>query len=331
LNNAHNEGNFKDDPYIMENKTKSLICLPITHKGKTSGILYLENNLTANVFTPDRLELLQILSNQAAISIENARLLIHRENRAKLEKEIEMAKKIQHSLLPKNIPDFKEMNVSFKYIPMMGVGGDFVNIYHKEDANKIGLFICDVSGHGVHAAMTATMVSNSLDFFWDSHFENPSEILYAMHNSLKGKMGGNFFTGCICSIDLKEGLLIMSSAGHPPLVVLRNNGTIEMTATKGRLISELIEPSLEDVTFKLNNGDIVVLYTDMIIEAKNPSGEIIGDDDEKFRNWIKRYHEMSSSPNELCENIYKGVVDHTENEQLNDDFTVLVAEYKGNI
>jgi len=79
LNNAHTEGDFTDDPYIKENKTKSLLCTPVTHKGKKSGILYLENNLTSNVFTPDRIELLQLISSQAAISIENAQLLIERE------------------------------------------------------------------------------------------------------------------------------------------------------------------------------------------------------------------------------------------------------------
>ncbi|MCP4135246.1 MAG: SpoIIE family protein phosphatase [bacterium] len=306
--------------------------MPIIHKGKISGILYLENNLTPNVFTPGRFELLQIISSQAAISIENARLLIHREEKAKLEKEIEIAEKIQRSLLPKKIPEIEEVLLAFKYIPMMGVGGDFVNIYHKKDAGesgKIGLFICDVSGHGIPAAMTASMVSNSLDFFWDTHFDSPSKILKEMSNSLKNKMGGNFFTGCICSMDLKEGTLIMSSAGHPPLLIIRKNGTIETKISKGSFITDFFESRLEDCALALYNGDTLVLYTDGITEARDPNGEMIGDTDEKFRAWIKRYYEMSSSPDELCENIYKGVVEHTQSDQLDDDFTVLVVKYRG--
>ncbi len=86
LNNACNEGNFTDDPYIKQNKVKSLLCTPVTHKGKTSGILYLENNITSNAFTKDRIELLQLISSQAAISIENARLLIDRQNALDLQK-----------------------------------------------------------------------------------------------------------------------------------------------------------------------------------------------------------------------------------------------------
>jgi histidine kinase len=74
LNNAYKDGSFTNDPYIAKNEIKSLLCMPIIYKGKNSGILYLENNLSTNCFTDERIELLSILSSQAAISIENARL-----------------------------------------------------------------------------------------------------------------------------------------------------------------------------------------------------------------------------------------------------------------
>ena len=150
-----------------------------------------------------------------------------------------------------------------------------------------------------------------------------------MSHFLKGKMGGNFFIGCICSIDLNPGSLVMSNAGHPPLILIRKNGNIEMKEAKGMLISEFFEPDMEDVTFKLQHGDTVMLYTDGITEAADPAGEFIGSDDDKFYTWVKRYYEMSSSPDELCENIYKGVVEHTGTERLDDDFTILVLEYRG--
>ncbi|MBN1365182.1 MAG: AAA family ATPase [Syntrophaceae bacterium] len=74
LGNASQEGSFMNDPYIMEKDCKSILCTPIISKGMISGILYMENNLTTNTFTPERLEILRIISAQAAISIENARL-----------------------------------------------------------------------------------------------------------------------------------------------------------------------------------------------------------------------------------------------------------------
>lgn len=74
LNDAGTEAPFADDPYIAAQQSKSILCAPILHQGKLTGILYLENNLAPGVFTPDRLEVLQLLAAQAAISIENARL-----------------------------------------------------------------------------------------------------------------------------------------------------------------------------------------------------------------------------------------------------------------
>ncbi|MGG6238368.1 AAA family ATPase [Nodosilinea sp. AN01ver1] len=74
LNDAHEEDLFASDPYVRARQPKSVLCAPILHQGKLTGMLYLENNLTTGAFTPDRLEILQLLAGQAAISIENARL-----------------------------------------------------------------------------------------------------------------------------------------------------------------------------------------------------------------------------------------------------------------
>ncbi|HEY9674519.1 MAG TPA: AAA family ATPase [Waterburya sp.] len=74
LNDATNEGNFTNDPYIQEHQPKSILCVPLINQGKLTSIIYLENNLTTGAFTPDRLEIIKVLSSSAAISIENARL-----------------------------------------------------------------------------------------------------------------------------------------------------------------------------------------------------------------------------------------------------------------
>lgn len=76
LSDAGREGAFINDPYIVQHRCKSILCMPILHKGRLSGLLYMENNLTANAFTPQRLEILGIIAAQAAISLENARLFV---------------------------------------------------------------------------------------------------------------------------------------------------------------------------------------------------------------------------------------------------------------
>ena len=74
LDDAAQSGPFARDPYVAANKPKSVLCMPLVNQGKLSGLLYLENNLTTNAFTPERLEVIRVLSSQAAISIDNARL-----------------------------------------------------------------------------------------------------------------------------------------------------------------------------------------------------------------------------------------------------------------
>jgi diguanylate cyclase (GGDEF)-like protein len=124
LGNAVREGSFMNDPYIRRNRCKSILCAPIMHQGRISGILYMENSLTANAFTPERLELLGILSAQAAISLENAKLFelattdgltklyVHRYFQFLLDREIHRA--LRHdqtfSLVMMDIDDFKVFN-----------------------------------------------------------------------------------------------------------------------------------------------------------------------------------------------------------------------------
>ncbi|HPU89523.1 MAG TPA: AAA family ATPase [Spirochaetota bacterium] len=329
LDDAANRELFSGDPYVTVQKSKSILCAPIREKGKYSGILYLENNLVAGAFTPERLELLNIISSQAAISLENARLVAMEKEKAALDREIEMAEKIQRSLLPREIPEIVGARVAFRYVPMTGVGGDFVAIRHDAARGRLGLFICDVSGHGVPAAMTASMVSAALDFHWSGMPDDLPGVFRGMHAFLKGKMGGNFFTACLCTLDLDTGTLVLSSAGHPAAVVVRADGAAEMADVKGRLINEFFEPKLSVVTVRLSPGDRVVLYTDGITEAMNPSGAMLGADDDEFCRLVARIADESSSPDDLCDRIHRRVIEHAGTTSLQDDVTVLVCEYAG--
>ncbi|MCP4129747.1 MAG: AAA family ATPase [bacterium] len=330
LHNAHKQGLFAADPYITRNKSKSVLCMPIKDRGSMNGILYLENNLAENIFTPERIQLLSILSSQCAISINNARNIIQEKQNAVLEKEIMMARDIQLGLLPKNIPDIPGALVSFKYEPMMGVGGDFMDIRYDKEKNRLGLFICDVSGHGVSAALTASMISMALDSNWDTFMEKPVLLLREMRKNLIGKMGKNFFSAATCCLDLENGSLIVTSAGHPPFIIIRKNGSAEIIKTKGRLINDFFEPNSTETEATLYPGDRIILYTDGIIEAQNREGEFLGiTDDKKFCSWIAEISAASSSPGLLCRNVYTGVIEYTGEKTLEDDFTILAAEYRG--
>ncbi|MCP4132042.1 MAG: SpoIIE family protein phosphatase [bacterium] len=327
LSNASSEGKFTGDPYIKKNKIKSILCGPIMHKGKVSGILYLENNLTTNAFPLERLKLLRLLSSQAAISIDNARLVSVEKRKAALEKEIEMARDIQISLLPQKIPNIQNADVSYKYEPMMEVGGDFLDVHYDAENNRLCLFVCDVVGHGVYASLLASMAKIALQT-WKKENIHPKNILTEMWNQMAENIGDNFITACVCSLDLDTGKLAIASAGHPPLIIIKNDGSVELIKAQGKMINNIFEPQYEEREVQLQADDTVILYTDGISEAENKDGEMIGANyDEKFCQWIRKYSDMSTTPEELCENIYRGVIEHTGGKDQEDDFTILIARY----
>ena len=242
-----------------------------------------------------------------------------------LEKQIQIAQKIQMSLLPEAIPDIESARVSFKYQPMMGVGGDFTDFYYKNNDELI-LFICDVSGHGVPAAFLATMVKMTLQTCYESMLR-PADSLRKIHKSLLGKMSGHFISAMYCSIDLSTGVMKFSNAGHLAPVRVSKEGEVNYIQSKGRVISEILPVKVEEQTILLLPGDKIILYTDGITEARNTQNEMLGD--ERFLKIIKENYKCSTA--EMSATIYTSVLSFTGNVtgQFTDDITILTAEYLG--
>lgn len=248
------------------------------------------------------------------------------EQSQELEKQIMIAKKIQLSLLPEDVPKINGANLSFRYQPMMGVGGDFIDFDYK-NGDDLLLFICDVSGHGVPAAFLATMVKMSLQDCYELKL-SPAESLKKIHRALQGKLSGHFLSAIYCHINLQDGIMTSANAGHLPILKVGLSGTYEFINSRGRIICEAFPTNSEEVTTKLEIGDKIILYTDGITEARsNKSQEMFGDS--KLIEISLNYHKDSSS--NLCNKIYDSVLAFTGNSQsqFTDDITILVAEYSG--
>ncbi len=337
LDNASEEFKFNSDPYIRGNNIKSVLCTPIIYQGSLTGILYLENNITTRAFTPERLNVLKILSSQAAISIEIAtiyqglerlvqeRTLIIEEQKKELERQIELAGQIQSALLPREIPQIREMSIAYRYLPMMDIGGDFLDIKHSEEHNGIAFFICDVSGHGVAAALIASMVKMSLAN-WHYTLNRPSETLTLLYRLLAEKIGRNFITASICYVDFATSKLTYSKAGHLPLIIARTDGSIDILNPRGRVINDIMQPNYQEEETTLKKGDKIVLYTDGIIEAYTPERTLFGE--EMLLNMIRLNHQ--ATPDTLCDSILKAVTQFTGlSNSFDDDITILAGEYRG--
>lgn len=317
--------------------------IPLINQNELIAIILLSEKKDSRQFNGNEFRFIRNISTYAGIAIANSvmfrnleeinnhleliveeRTAVIEKQKSELERDVQFARKIQMSLLPKNIPMIKRLKIAYRYEPVLGVGGDFIDIHYREGMDDVGLFICDVSGHGASSAMIASMVKMSLNS-WGRFIQKPAEAFVEMKRLLYGKIGDNFISAYMCSINLKTGIITSACAGHPPMIIIRKNGGPELIKPGGRLILDAADATYEEVHTPLYPGDMIVLYTDGVIEARTATGEMIGE--ERFVEMLNRYSGLSSYT--LCSRIYDEIFNNSDATVIDDDFALLVAEYTG--
>lgn len=282
----------------------------ITVTAVTSVFIYILDNI-------------RFTSWQKSTTIEMNRRIIEGQNRL-LEHQIGLAGELQKKLLPLKLPDVDGAAVAFTYHPMMKVGGDFVDVCCSPEKQGMGLFVCDVSGHGVAAAFIASMVKMVLAR-WNEHLDRPQLMLQQLYHSLVEKLGSNFVTVSICYVDLTTGMARFAGAGHPPALIVRSGGVIEFVKPRGKIINGLMNPVFDIEEKSLGEKDKIILYTDGITECFNGKKEMFGE--EAFLDLLKNYH--TDSPDGLCGKIMNHMKEFVGTASFHDDVTLLVMEFNG--
>lgn len=322
LGNAVSDQRFINDPYVIKNHPKSILCAPIKYKGAMAGIIYLENNLTTDAFTPERLELLSIFSAQAAISIENSRLIAHRENEAKLQTEMNIASRIQSVLLPENpaIPGF-EITAYIK--PTDDVGGDYYDVINSGNYNWV--IIGDVSGHGVPAGLIMMMVQTTIQALVRKYPEiKPADLLAIVNEAIKynvGKMNEQKYMTITAFSFGKNGNAVYSGLHQDILVYRVSSGDVEAIPSTGIWLSswEMNKKNINS-DLRLDKGDTLLLYTDGITEAKDSKGDMFSE--EKLVKIFKK-----SGKSKILD-IKEKIFEELQGYNLDDDVTVVILRKK---
>jgi serine phosphatase RsbU (regulator of sigma subunit) len=190
--------------------------------------------------------------------------------------ELHFARRIQNSILPVFPDHLGNWEMTSIYEPMKEIGGDFYDILMDEEGN-IGIMILDVSGHGVGAALIASMAKVSFSHC-QSILREPDIILREMDRSLSGKMSGNFATAFVLAISKNESTVRFSSAGHPSgLLVSHINNEVTEFRTKSKPIGINATHTYQKSYIYLNAGDLICLYTDGVTELMNPDFQAYGE------------------------------------------------------
>jgi len=206
--------------------------------------------------------------------------------------EMDTARQIQLSILPREIPTIRGLDISARYLPMTSVAGDFYD-FILIDEKRIGILVADVSGHGMPAALISSMLKIALDGQTKCALE-PARVLAGLNQALCGKFQGHFVTAAYVVVDTERQSLLYAGAGHPPLILMdRSAGEARDFVENGLFLGFFPEATYTAVEIPFKVGDWGVLYTDGILEMTDPSDEQFGLD--RFKQFLRDNHDLSTT------------------------------------
>jgi serine phosphatase RsbU (regulator of sigma subunit) len=193
-----------------------------------------------------------------------------------LQMELETARQIQLSILPREMPRIAVLDIAARYIPMNSVAGDFYD-FLVVDEKRIGVLVADVSGHGMPAALIASMLkiafAAQLQYACD-----PTLVLSGLNQALSGKFQGHYVTAAYALIDTEKRTICYAGAGHPPLLVRDGaTGNSRRVLENGLFLGYFPEAEYTSIETPFQEGDWLVLYTDGISEMRDASEEQFGE------------------------------------------------------
>jgi sigma-B regulation protein RsbU (phosphoserine phosphatase) len=203
------------------------------------------------------------------------RIFAKEESLFAIQKELEIAEQIQASILPRDVPRRAGIEIAARYLPMSAVAGDFYDFLTFE-RNHLGILIADVTGHGVPAALIASMLK--VAFAGQSaQASDPARVLTGLNQALCGKFEDHFVTAAYLYMDLDAKIIRYAGAGHPPLLFSsRSKGEARAIEKNGFFLGMFPEAEYSSIEIPLQRGDRYVLYTDGLPESKNAAGEEFG-------------------------------------------------------
>jgi len=222
----------------------------------------------------DDLGFAALLSSLAYVDLQ--RVYANERRLSTIENDLAIARQVQFSILPTTTPRLSRLRIAAAYEPMTAVAGDFYE-FLPVDEHRIGFLITDVSGHGVPAALIASMIKVAVQSV-AAHAADPAELLRHLRGILSADLRGQFISAAYLWIDTKAGNALYSAAGHPPLLHWHaGDSSLERVTSNGTLFGVPFETEYPVRELTCSPGDRFLLYTDGISEPENEVGEAFGD------------------------------------------------------
>ena len=311
-------------------KIRSAIIVPMRFGNEVLGVLALVNRIDGTAFNAGDLNLLQAMADQACVPIHYAGLRDALERKKQLDRDINVARQIQTSLLPQELPHLNNVQLSAFNHPAYDIGGDYYDVV-QIDSDHLGIAVADVSGKGIGGAMMMSVCQGILRSRARQEW-SPSSMLSELNRVLSANLAEDMFITMLYMIlNTTTNELTFARAGHELPLLCRGAGrhrTPEPLDSPGIAIgladANVFDAVIDDLTIQLESGDAIIVYTDGITEALNEDGEEWGFDN--FTRFIK--DAPTSSPETLLHMIQETLRRYIGARQQYDDMTMLALRIK---
>jgi serine phosphatase RsbU (regulator of sigma subunit) len=310
------------------------IILPVRHRGHALLAVMVLRTVDPTVPTLSHLPsdkdlpFLELVCSHAEAAMENVRLLRETARKAALDKELEVARAVQESLVPTaELIEAAGMRLSSHYEPASSCSGDFWT-WRALDRDRLLVVIGDIMGHGVPAALLAAVAFGCMH--GTLPLVTPANVLLQLNRVLRDASQGRFWmSGFACVFDPAADAIEFAGAGHTPPYVIEPRGgrwTVGALAARGTLLGEREHPTIETQRRRLDRDGIVVFYTDGVSERRGPRGDHWGD--RRFRHALTEALPPANepvAPSRLRDHVVAGLRKFAGEQEPADDVTLVIA------
>ncbi len=306
-------------------QTKTILAAPLLVKNRIIGVAEVINRSDGREFDEHDQELFIAFCRHVALAIENARMHQLALQQLRMQQQLDSAKIIQQSFMPQVLPGgsaaFYEL--AARNLQATAVGGDFYDAIELPD-NRLGLIIGDVSGKGVPAALYMARLMSDVRLY-ALKGTHPDDLLSNMNESLTVRSRqGMFVTVQYAIINTLTGHVVLANAGHLPVLWMSpaRGETRWLNNSMGIPLGILPQQKFDTIEFDLYPGDYIVLFTDGIVEARNPEGQALG---------LERLSQIDLNQRDaeaLLQQVLRTVTEHMQHVSQQDDITALVFYWK---
>jgi sigma-B regulation protein RsbU (phosphoserine phosphatase) len=323
------------DRSVANLELRSVICVPLVRiragqgdatsviaaGNDTVGVLYMDSKISAADLAGGNRELLQTLAIEASTVLENARLLEEERGKRLMEEELNLARSIQQSLLPRALPTDGWVRASGSSVASREVGGDYFDA-HPVQENCWSAVVADVSGKGVSSALLASLLQGALIAASD-HPDAMTLRMRRLNGFLLERTCGEKYATVFQSLLYRDGKLSYINAAHCPPLVIRANGALSELEATGMPVGMIEGAEFTLAEEHLAPGDKLLIYSDGVTEAQNPAGDFFGK--KRLREVVTACAAQGAAA--VHDAVQEAVTAFTGGAAQSDDITVLVLEY----